>query len=62
VLLEAMITEARKATDTAIELNVNKHNRAKAFYQRHGFRVERDEVLDIGAGYVMDDHVLVRAL
>jgi len=62
VLLEALTTEARKAADTAIELNVNKHNRAKAFYQRHGFTVERDEVLDIGEGYVMDDHVMVRGL
>ncbi|TXI77628.1 MAG: hypothetical protein E6Q44_13280 [Flavobacteriales bacterium] len=46
--------------DTAVELNVNKRNPAKAFYERHGFVVERDEVLDIGQGHVMDDHVMVR--
>ncbi len=61
-LLAAVIAEARKARSTAMELNVNKHNRAKGFYLRHGFTVERDEVLDIGDGYVMDDHVMVRSL
>ena len=61
-LLNAVTREAQAAGDTAIELNVNKHNRAKAFYQRHGFIVERDEVLDIGGGYVMDDHVMVRSM
>ena len=61
-LLKAVIAEAHKAGSRAIELNVNKHNRAKGFYQRHGFIVERDEVLDIGDGYVMDDHVMVKSL
>lgn len=61
-LLKAVIVEALTAGNTAMELNVNKHNRAKGFYLRHGFAVERDEVLDIGEGYVMDDHVMVRNL
>lgn len=61
-LLASVLREARANGDTQIELNVNKHNPAKVFYQRHGFTVERDEVLDIGNGFVMDDHVLVRPL
>jgi GNAT superfamily N-acetyltransferase len=60
VLLEAVLIEAMKAGDTAVELNVNKQNPAKEFYARHGFTIERDEVLDIGGGFVMDDHVMVR--
>ena len=59
-LLEAVLMEALKAGDTAVELNVNKQNPAKEFYARHGFTIERDEVLDIGGGFVMDDHVMVR--
>ncbi|MCC6400493.1 MAG: GNAT family N-acetyltransferase [Flavobacteriales bacterium] len=59
-LLEAVLSEALKAGDTAVELNVNKQNPAKDFYTRHGFTIERDEVLDIGGGFVMDDHVMVR--
>ncbi len=58
-LLEAALAETRKRGDAAMELNVNKRNSAKDFYARHGFVVERDEVLDIGQGYVMDDHVMV---
>ena len=58
-LLEAVLREATKAGDTAMELNVNKHNPAQDFYTRHGFTIERDEVIDIGHGFVMDDHVMV---
>jgi GNAT superfamily N-acetyltransferase len=58
-LLEAVLDEARTERAEAIELNVNKYNPAKDFYARHGFRVERDEVIDIGQGHVMDDHVMV---
>lgn len=61
-LLDAVLMAALKAGDTAVELNVNKHNPAKDFYLRHGFTVERAEVLDIGQGFVMDDHVMVRQL
>jgi GNAT superfamily N-acetyltransferase len=59
-LLEAVLNAAQLAGDSAVELNVNKYNPATAFYLRHGFSVERDEVIDIGQGYVMDDHVMVR--
>jgi GNAT superfamily N-acetyltransferase len=61
-LLHAALFEAREKGDLAMELNVNKRNPAKHFYERHGFGVERDEVLDIGQGYVMDDHVMVLGL
>jgi len=61
-LLEAVLMAAMQAGDTAVELNVNKHNPAKEFYARHGFMIERDEVIDIGHGFVMDDHVMVRSL
>lgn len=58
-LLDAVWMDTLKAGDVALELNVNKHNPAKDFYRRHGFVIERDEVLDIGSGFVMDDHVMV---
>ncbi len=61
-LLEAALSEAGKQGAVAMELNVNKRNPARHFYERHGFVVERDEVLDIGSGYVMDDHVMVRGV
>jgi hypothetical protein len=41
-----------------IELNVNKHNSAVDFYLKMGFAKQREMVLDIGQGYVMDDYVM----
>jgi GNAT superfamily N-acetyltransferase len=59
-LLQAVFAAARTAGNTRVELNVNRYNPARHFYARHGFSVLRDEVIDIGEGYVMDDHVMVR--
>lgn len=59
-LLQAVLDAARGAGDHTIELNVNKNNLATAFYRKHGFTIDRDEVLDIGNGFVMDDHVMTR--
>ena len=41
-----------------LELNVNKRNPAFGFYQRMGMEVYREEVLDIGHCFVMDDYVM----
>jgi hypothetical protein len=43
---------------TSIYLNVNKHNSAVEFYLKKGFIKDREMVLDIGNGYVMDDYVM----
>ncbi|MBX2978889.1 MAG: GNAT family N-acetyltransferase [Flavobacteriales bacterium] len=61
-LLEAVLKEVERKGDTAIELNVNKHNPSTGFYTRQGFTIEREEVIDIGNGFVMDDFVMVRGI
>ncbi len=61
-LFHAVEIAAREAGDTSIELNVNRSNPAKNFYAHCGFHVDHDMILDIGAGYVMDDHVMVKVL
>lgn len=43
---------------SAIFLNVNKYNNAIHFYTKLGFAKVKDEVIDIGNGYVMDDYVM----
>ncbi|MFZ4784485.1 MAG: GNAT family N-acetyltransferase [Flavobacteriales bacterium] len=45
-----------------LELNVNKYNPALNFYKANGFVLRREEVLDIGNNFVMDDFVLVKSL
>jgi ribosomal protein S18 acetylase RimI-like enzyme len=57
-LLEAVLDESRTKSAEAIELNVNKYNPAKQWYERQGFRTVREEVIPIGQGYVMDDFVM----
>ena len=44
--------------EKSIFLNVNKYNNAIHFYTKLGFVKVKDEVIDIGNGYVMDDYVM----
>ena len=58
-LLDAAITHARKAGAVRLVLRVNKHNAAAlSAYEKYGFRVYGEHVLDIGNGFVMDDFLL----
>jgi GNAT superfamily N-acetyltransferase len=57
-LLEDVIKQVPKEIKQ-LELNVNKQNPALAFYKKMGFTILREEVLDIGKGFVMDDYVMV---
>ena len=53
-------TLSKENNDVMLELNVNKYNSALHFYHRLGFAIEKDVVIDIGNGYVMDDYVMFR--
>jgi GNAT superfamily N-acetyltransferase len=61
-LLHHVIRYAGDHGDKVIELNVNKRNKAIGFYEHQGFTIVREEVIDIGSGYVMDDYVMGRSL
>ena len=50
--------KALENNQKAIFLNVNKYNRAKFFYEKLGFTILKEEVIDIGNNYVMDDYVM----
>lgn len=43
-------------------LNVNKFNKAINFYKRYGFSIEKEIIIEIGEGFVMDDFVMNLAL
>ena len=54
---------AQKTGATSVQLNVNKHNiQAQKSYARAGYTRLREEVIDIGGGYVMDDFVYEKRL
>jgi len=41
-----------------LQLNVNRNNKARDFYEKLGFIVIREEDIDIGGGYFMNDYVM----
>ncbi|HET9446192.1 MAG TPA: GNAT family N-acetyltransferase [Steroidobacteraceae bacterium] len=47
---------------TLLWLTVNKGNPAVKAYERLGFRIAADLVMDIGGGFVMDDYRMEKAL
>lgn len=57
-IIEQISDKARSMGLSSIYLNVNKQNSAVDFYLKKGFIKEREMVLDIGSGYVMDDYVM----
>jgi GNAT superfamily N-acetyltransferase len=61
-LIDAIVADVVPKGALELELNVNKNNPAKDFYARQGFYAFREEVLDIGEGFVMDDYVLRKKL
>jgi GNAT superfamily N-acetyltransferase len=59
-LMQSVRARARSLQCRRLVLAVNKRNAsAIAAYRRWGFRVERSMVTDIGAGFVMDDYLMV---
>ncbi|WP_396145003.1 GNAT family N-acetyltransferase [Flavobacterium sp.] len=46
------------SNNLALFLNVNKFNKAKDFYQKYGFQITKEEVIEIGNNYIMDDYVM----
>jgi ribosomal protein S18 acetylase RimI-like enzyme len=58
-LLAHVEREARALGAASVWLQVNRNNaQAIAAYRRNGFDVVREVVVDIGAGFVMDDFVM----
>ncbi len=56
-MLDFLIQAAKEENLPAIYLNVNRENDAVYAYKRLGFRKARQEVRNIGNGFVMDDDV-----
>ena len=58
VLLQHIINSAKAAGAISLELNVNRNNKARYFYEKQGFSITRQEDIDIGNGYFMNDFVM----
>ncbi|MCW3113128.1 MAG: GCN5-related N-acetyltransferase, partial [Segetibacter sp.] len=61
-LLQTVETVAKSMGGRTLQLNVNRKNIAKRFYERNGFAVIKEENIDIGSGYFMNDFVMQKDL
>ncbi len=62
LLLEYVINSAKLSGATSLELNVNRHNKARSFYEKYCFMIIGEEDIDIGEGYFMNDYVMKLSL
>jgi len=61
-LLQTVITVAKSMNAKHLLLNVNRNNKAKSFYEKHGFAILKEEDIDIGNGYFMNDYIMELSL
>jgi diamine N-acetyltransferase len=57
-VMDYILSDIRSKGANSLELQVNKANKAKQFYEKNGFRIREEMVLEIGNGYVMDDYIM----
>jgi ribosomal protein S18 acetylase RimI-like enzyme len=60
--IEQIVKAMKSKGATALLLNVNRQNTAKEFYEKLGFIVIKEEDIDIGNGYFMNDYVMEKKL
>jgi ribosomal protein S18 acetylase RimI-like enzyme len=62
LLMNEVVNLVKKAGGKALQLNVNRNNKATEFYKKAGFEVKETVDLDIGDGFYMNDYVMEKAL
>jgi diamine N-acetyltransferase len=61
-MIDYIIAEIKERGAAALQLQVNKRNKARNFYEKLGFSVIEEFDFDIGNGYVMDDYVMEKEI
>lgn len=61
-LLQKVETVAKSMGAAKLQLNVNRKNNAKTFYEKNDFVIIRQEDIDIDNGYFMNDYVMEKDL
>ena len=61
-VLEYIMKEIRKKGGTSLQLQVNRHNKAKDFYSKLGFDIIKEADFDIGGGFFMNDYIMEKKL
>jgi ribosomal protein S18 acetylase RimI-like enzyme len=61
-LVDAIVNFALEQKSTSITLNVNRFNKAVAFYEKIGFDIIGEEDIEIGNGYLMEDYMMEKKI
>lgn len=62
LLIDKVATLATERANASLSLNVNKYNKAIQFYERMAFSTIDSETIDIGEGFLMEDHIMEKPL
>jgi diamine N-acetyltransferase len=62
LLLQEVTDQVKAQGANILELDVNRFNKAKLFYEKQGFCVYKEKDTDIGHGYLMEDFVMRKLL
>lgn len=57
-LIDFIASEARKQGSLILCLNVNRFNKAIAFYEKMGFSIVDEVTIELEHGYLMEDYVM----
>ncbi len=61
-VINHIIEKIKNKNAKALQLQVNRYNKAKNFYEKLGFSVLKEINLDIGNGYFMNDYVMEKRM
>lgn len=61
-IIDYITDTIKEQNAAALQLQVNRGNRARYFYEKLGFRIIKEIDLDIGNGYVMDDYIMEKKI
>ena len=57
-LVDYILNEIKIVHGKKLQLNVNRKNTTKHIYAHWGFKIIREEDIDIGSGYFMNDYIM----
>lgn len=61
-VLDYIISAVKTEGAASLQLNVNRFNKALHFYEKQGFKIIREEDIDIGSGFFMNDYVMEKKI
>ncbi|HEX8576555.1 MAG TPA: GNAT family N-acetyltransferase [Flavobacterium sp.] len=62
MLIHKVADLAKEAGIERLCLNVNRHNKARFFYEKLGFTIVAEELVPLNHGYVMDDYIMEKQI